>query len=137
MTLAADLPQPRESPDNAPMLAAWRDAGALALQRCEACDRAIFYPRPICPHCHATRLRWMPAEGSGRIVSFSRIHRGLPPVFQAEAPIVLAEIALAEGAIMIARVVTTAPEAVHAGMAVRLVPRAAASRYPLPTFEPA
>ncbi|MEO3475367.1 OB-fold domain-containing protein [Roseomonas sp. CAU 1739] len=134
-TLAADLPQPQESPINAPMLAAWRDEGALALQRCEVCDRTVFYPRPMCPHCHAMRLVWTRVSGTGRIVSYSRIHRGLPPVFRADAPIVLAEIALAEGSLMIARVITSGE--VHTGMPVRLVPPREAGRYPLPTFEPA
>jgi uncharacterized OB-fold protein len=137
MALASDLPQPRETATNAPMLKAWRDEAALALQRCEACSKAIFYPRSVCPHCWSDRLAWFRASGGGKIVSFSRVHRGLPAVFQAEAPIVMAEIALAEGALMIARVVTADPSAVQSGMAVRLVARADAARYPLPTFRPA
>ena len=136
MTTAA-LPQPRETPDNAPMLAAWRQDGRLLLQRCGSCGKQIFYPRPICPHCQSTALAWEPASGTGTISSFSRIHRGLPPAFQAEAPIVLAEILLAEGATMIARVVTAEPEAIRGGQAVRLVSPARAAPYPLPTFEPA
>jgi uncharacterized OB-fold protein len=131
------IPQPRETPTNAPMLATWRGSGRLALQRCEACGRAVFYPRSSCPHCHAARLSWFTAEGRGRIVSFSRIHRGLPEVFQTEAPIVLAEIELAEGVLMIARVVTSDPGAIASGQAVQLVAPEDAARYPLPTFRPA
>ena len=135
-TPTSDLPQPRESATNAPMLSAWRDEGALTLQRCEACGRSIFYPRSVCPHCWSDRLAWVRASGSGKIVSFTRIHRGLLAAFQADAPVVLAEIALAEGASMIARVVTADPSAVQSGMSVRLVSRADAARYPLPTFMP-
>jgi len=119
------------------MLAAWRQEGALALQRCDDCGAVIFYPRTVCPHCWSPRLEWFRAAGTGRIVSFSRIHRGLPDVFQAEAPIVLAEIALTEGVLMIARVVTPAPDTVASGMAVRLVAPEDAARFPLPTFRPA
>ncbi|HZP77794.1 MAG TPA: OB-fold domain-containing protein [Pseudolabrys sp.] len=132
----ANLPQPRETPTNAPMLKAWRDDSALALQRCEDCGKAIFYPRSLCPHCWSSRLTWFRASGRGTIVSFSRIHRGLPEVFQARAPIVLAEIALAEDVRMIARVITADAAGVRSGMAVRLVPREQAQLYPLPTFEP-
>lgn len=131
---ASDLPQPRETATNTPMLAAWRNEGALAIQHCEPCGKSIFYPRSVCPHCWSDRLGWQRASGTGKIVSFTRVHRGLPAIFQGEAPIVVAEIALAEGASMIARVVTANPAALHSGMAVRLVPRAEAARYALPTF---
>jgi uncharacterized OB-fold protein len=130
------LPQPRETPTNAPLLSAWRQEGALVLQRCAACSAVIFYPRSVCPRCWSSQLVWFRAAGTGRIVSFSRIHRGLPEVFQAEAPIVLAEIALTEGALMIARVVTPDPDAVVSGMQVHLVAPEDAARYPLPTFRP-
>ncbi len=131
------LPQPHETPTNAPMLKAWRESGTLTLQRCAACAKVIFYPRAVCPHCWSDRLDWIGASGTGRVVSYTRIHRGLPAAFQAEAPIVLAEIALAEGALMIARIVTADAAAVRSGMAVRLVPAGDAARYPLPTFTPA
>jgi uncharacterized OB-fold protein len=116
------------------MLAAWRNEGSLAIQRCEPCGKSIFYPRSVCPHCWSERLAWYRASGMGKIVSFTRVHRGLPAVFQDEAPIVVAEIALTEGALMIARVVTADPAAIRSGMAVQLVPQADAARYPLPTF---
>lgn len=132
----SDRPQPRETPTNAPMLAAWRDDGALALQRCADCAQAFFYPRALCPHCHGVRLQWFRATGRGRIESFSRIHRGLPAAFAAEAPVVLAEIRLEDGASMIARVVTSAPQDIRSGQAVRLVPRLSAPLFALPTFEP-
>jgi uncharacterized OB-fold protein len=118
------------------MLTAWRREGILLLQRCQDCGAAIFYPRSVCPHCWSPRLAWFRAAGTGRVVSFSRVHRGLPEAFQPDAPIVLAEVALAEGALMIARVVASAPEEVASGMAVRLVAREDAARFPLPTFRP-
>ena len=129
-------PQPRETPDNAPMLAAWRSEGALHLQRCAACGRVIFYPRAICPHCWSRDLGWFRATGHGRIVAFTRVHRGLPECFQAEAPVVLAEIALDDGVPMIARVLTPDPQHVQSGMAVELLPMPEAAGFPLPTFRP-
>jgi uncharacterized protein len=126
----------RETATNRPMLLAWRGQGALMLQRCEACREVIFYPRSICPKCWADRLAWFRASGRGSIVSFSRVHRGLPEKFAAEVPIVLAEIRLDEGALMIARVVTDDPAAIASGDAVELVSPDAAKRFDLPTFKP-
>ncbi len=132
----APLPAPRQTPTNAPLLDAWRE-GRLLLQHCGHCAKSIFYPRSVCPQCWSPDLAWRQASGRGRIVSFSRIHRGVPEAFHDALPIVLAEIRLEEGALMIARVITDAPDAVRSGMDVRLLPPDAARRYPLPTFEPA
>jgi uncharacterized OB-fold protein len=118
------------------MLTAWRHEGALLLQRCADCGHVFFYPRAVCPVCWSDRLAWFRAAGTGHVQSFSCVHRGLPAVFQAEAPVVLAEVALAEGALMIARVATADTAAVRSGMAVRLVPPGEAVRFPLPTFMP-
>ena len=127
----------RETATNRPMLEAWRGEGALLLQRCEACGTTIFYPRSVCPGCWNDKLAWFRASGRGRIVSFSRVHRGFPERFAAEAPIVLAEIRLDEGAAMIARVVTADPDAIASGDAVSLVAADQAPQYELPTFRPA
>lgn len=126
----------RETTTNRPMLEAWRGQGVLLLQRCEACSGVIFYPRSICPKCWGDRLVWIRASGKGSIVSFSRVHRGLPAKFEAEIPIVLAEIRLDEGALMIARVVVDDAAAIASGDLVELVSPEAATRFDLPTFQP-
>jgi uncharacterized OB-fold protein len=131
----AAYPEPRETPTNAPMLAAWRE-GALALQRCGTCGHVFFYPRSLCPKCWAADPAWFRADGRGRVVSFTRIERGLTEAFAAEAPVVLAEILLTEGAAMIARVITDDPAAMASGLAVRLLGLPEARRYRLPTFAP-
>lgn len=126
-------PQPQEDGDNRPLIEGWRQ-GRLMLQHCADCGRRFFYPRPLCPHCWSERLDWGAAAGHGEVVSFSLIHRPNDAAFFAEAPIVLAEIMLAEGVVLLARIVDTAPEAVAMGMGVELVPLPEAARYPLPTF---
>jgi len=126
-------PQPHETPTNAPMLAAWRE-GALALQKCDACGHVFFYPRSVCPKCWDPGLAWFRSDGRGRIVSFSRVHRGLAQAFADEAPVVLAEIAITEGALLLARVICADAEAIQSDMPVRLLSMPEAARYPLPTF---
>jgi uncharacterized OB-fold protein len=133
---ATTYPQAAPDADNRAMLEAWR-AGRLALQACAQCGARIFYPRPICPHCWSDRLDWVDAAGRGEVLSFSLIHRPNDPAFFAEAPIVLAEIRLAEGVALLARVIGADPEALAIGTVVELLPLPEANRYPLPTFRPA
>ena len=116
--------------DNRAMLEAWRE-GRLVLQRCAECGRVASYPRPLCPHCWSERLGFEAASGRGRIVAWSLVHRPNHESFFAEAPIVLAEIALPEGTNVIARVVAE-PESVRSGRPVEIVSEP--ERYPLPTF---
>ena len=129
----ARYPRPLEDADNRPMLEAWRE-GRLVVQRCAECGRAASYPRPLCPHCWSERLGFEAACGRGRIVAWSLVHRPNHESFFAEAPIVLAEIALPEGTSVIARVICE-PESVRSGLPVEIVPEP--ERYPLPTFRPA
>jgi uncharacterized OB-fold protein len=101
-------PRPREDLDNRKLLQGWRE-GRLLLQRCRGCGRAIFYSRPLCPHCWSTELAWEQASGRGKVVSFSLVHRPNDPAFFAEAPIILAEIMFEEKVTMIGRVIAAAP----------------------------
>lgn len=130
-------PAVKETPDNAVMLGAWRESGILKLQRCGGCGTVVFYPRAICPNCWSERLGWFAASGKGIVRSYTMIYRGLPEAFEKEAPIVLAEIELHEGALMIARIIHPDAEKLQTGAAVALVPSSQAHLYPLPTFGPA
>jgi uncharacterized protein len=128
-------PAPRADADNAAFLEGWHD-GTLVIQSCAACGRSIFYPRPLCPHCWSDRLENRTASGDGRIVGYSLVYRPNDAAFDEEIPIVLAEIELAEGASLIARIVGSRREELRSGRPVRLArPDAGEQRYPLPVFE--
>lgn len=129
-------PAPRETPDNAPMLRAWRETGTLLLQRCGGCGKPVFYPRAQCPHCWSSDLGWFEATGRGTVRTYTLIHRGLPEPFAGEAPIVLAEIDLDEGVAMIARIIHPVPDGLRTGDRVTLLAPERARKFPLPTFEP-
>jgi uncharacterized protein len=103
MSEPVDYPRPVEDADNEAFLEAWRQ-GALRLQHCRRCRRSIFYPRPVCPHCWSDDLEWQMASGAGEVVSFSRVYRPNHRAFDDEIPVVLAEIRLAEGATLLARI---------------------------------
>jgi uncharacterized OB-fold protein len=133
MSKALDYPRPLEDEDNRPLLEAWRN-GRLMLQQSQSGGPAFFYPRPICPYTGSTDLVWKEASGRGHIVSFSIVMRPNHPAFNDEVPIILAEIALEEGASLLARVITNDTSSVTSGSAVELMPMPEAARYPLPTF---
>jgi uncharacterized OB-fold protein len=130
-----DYPQPRLTLTNTPLVEGWR-RGELMLQHCTDCRAIIFFPREICPQCWSANLAWARSTGRGKIVSFARVHKHVTAPFAAEAPTILAEIALDGGGAMMARVATGAPAAIASGMEVELVPMPEAARFPLPTFRP-
>jgi uncharacterized OB-fold protein len=79
--------------------------GRLALQRCAACARVWFYPRPACVACGAERYAWIVASGRGRVHSHSIVHRAPSPAFRERVPYVVALVDLEEGPRMMANIV--------------------------------
>lgn len=94
--------------------------GKLLIQRCDACQRSIFYPRSICPHCFSDTLSWVEAQGAGTIYSYTVVHRAFGP-FAGQTPFVVALVDLAEGVRMMTRITGSEPAAVRIGAAVRVV----------------
>lgn len=133
MTQKIAYPQPREDADNAAFLAGWRE-GRLLLQQSRSGGPAFFYPRPICPHTGSCDLISVEATGRGEIVSFTLITRPNHPSFNEEVPIILAEIALEEGAKLLGRIIAADATAVKSRAKVETLPMPDAARYPLPTF---
>ena len=76
----------------------WEGAkeGKFRLPRCTSCNRVHWYPRLICPHCHAMEIEWFEASGEGRLYSFAVQHRA-PGAWADEVPFVTAYIDLEEG----------------------------------------
>lgn len=98
----------------------WRAARRheLVLQRCQACERYIYYPRALCPYCLSDDLRWTPVSGRGTVYSFTVARRPTASVFADWAPFVIAVVELDEGPRMTTNIVGCAPEEVRIGMAV-------------------
>lgn len=80
-------------------------AGRLELQRCAACGKVWFYPRPACVACGSTDYAWIRASGRGGLHSFSIVHRAPSEAFRALVPYVVALIDLDEGPRMMANIV--------------------------------
>lgn len=94
----------------------------LVLPRCTSCNRVHWYPRWICPHCHATEIEWVDGSGEGYIHTFAVQHRAFGG-WAEEVPFVTAYIDLAEGDRMftvLRGVDPTKPESIKIGAKVTI-----------------
>jgi uncharacterized protein len=129
-------PVPQPTPDTQPF---WDGCarGELMLQRCRACGKPYFYPRPVCPACGSTDVEWFAASGLATLYSYVINHRPAPG-FEADAPYAIAVVELAEGPRMMSNIVgvPNTPEDLVLDMALEVTfePRGDIS---LPVFTPA
>ncbi|NYI69810.1 hypothetical protein GGQ54_000370 [Naumannella cuiyingiana] len=93
----------------------WEGArrGVLRIQRCTACEKAYFYPRPYCPNCSSTEVEWFDASGDATLLSYNVNHR-LAPGY--DAPYAIAIVRLAEGPQMMTNIVDIEPDALELDM---------------------
>jgi uncharacterized OB-fold protein len=62
----------------------WWDAlarDAIEMQRCDACEAWIFYPRPFCTTCGGRSLTWAPVEGPATLYTWSVARVPISPAF--------------------------------------------------------
>ncbi len=129
---------PRPTPETQPFWDALQ-AGRFELPWCEACGKAHFYPRMICPHCGSERIVWRPASGRGTVHTFVINHKAAKG-FEHKAPYVIAVIDLEEGPRMLSNLVMDelpTPQNTGIGMPVTLVHEALTPQVTLPVFRPA
>ena len=108
----------------------------LFLQRCNACEEVIHFPRVMCYRCLSEDLGWIKSTGLGSVYSFTIIHQVAHLGFESEVPYVYAIIDLDDGARMISNVVNIEPSAVEVGMRVQVTFDDVTSEISIPKFEP-
>ena len=59
------------------------------VQRCSSCERWIWQPRPLCPHCHAPDPDWHEVGGNARVVSWTALHPPVLTVWADKLPFVI------------------------------------------------
>jgi uncharacterized OB-fold protein len=128
----AERPYPVPDRDTAPFWEGVRN-GELRIQRCSACNRHVFYPRAICPHCMADALAWVTASGRGTVYSFTVVHR-TSDEFRAEAPFPVGLVELEEGVRLMARLDVAEPVV---GLPVQVAFRRVSDELSLPHFKEA
>jgi uncharacterized OB-fold protein len=127
------LPQP--TPETAHFWEGCRE-GELRLQRCRACAKAYFPPRPFCPHCASREVEVFAASGKASLYSYVINHRPRPDV--GTEPHSIAVVELAEGPRMMTNVVNCpqTPEALQLDMPLQVLFRKESEEISLPFFEP-
>ena len=89
------------------------DNGELAYQWSPEANRAVFYPRVICPYTGSERLEWRTSAGLGTVYATTVTHP------RDGAPYNVALIDVDEGFRLMSRVEDIAPEDVRIGMRVK------------------
>ena len=110
-------PRPEPTPVSQPFWDALRDE-RVALQRCDACGRWVYYPRSRCPACLSDRLTWTPVDGFGTVCTFTVAEQPTAPPFADEVPQLLAIVELTEGVRVSTTLVDVEPGAIRVGMPV-------------------
>ncbi|MFM7142466.1 MAG: Zn-ribbon domain-containing OB-fold protein [Alphaproteobacteria bacterium] len=110
-------PLPQVDGDAAPY---WRALarGVVEIQRCAACRRHVFPPRPFCPRCLGRDVAWEEVDARGRVATFTAVHRPTHPWFMGVAPYVYALVELPCGVRLPTRLVDVRPEDVVVGLPV-------------------
>ena len=107
------------------------EKGELAYQFSPAANRAVFFPRVLCPYSGSDKLEWRVSKGRGTVYATTVVH-------PAEgAPFNVALIDVEEGFRLMSRVEDVAPDAVKIGMPVTFrVHRPGGENDPIPVFTP-
>jgi uncharacterized OB-fold protein len=108
----------------------------VRLQRCRACARAYFPPRPFCPHCASREVETFRASGRATLYSYVIHHRESPGF---TPPYAIAVVALEEGPRMMTSLVGVpqTPEALVLDMPLEVEFQALDDDISLPVFRPA
>jgi uncharacterized OB-fold protein len=69
---------------------------ALAIPRCAGCIRWVWYPKAECPGCGGAEMPWTVTKGTGRLYSWTTVHRAFLPAFATVAPYSVGLVALDE-----------------------------------------
>jgi len=111
-------------------------AGELRLQRCGACTKAYFPPRPFCPECGSRDVAVFTASGEAKLYSYVINHRPRPDF--GEAPHSIAVVELKEGPRMMTNIVgcPQTPEALQLDMPLKVTFDDKSDEIALPKFAP-
>jgi uncharacterized OB-fold protein len=112
-------------------------AGELRLQRCRACAKTYFPPRPFCPQCTGRDIEVFAASGRATLYSYVINHRPRPDM--GKEPHSIAVVELAEGPRMMTNIVNCpqTPEALQLDMPLKVLFQKESDDISLPMFEPA
>ena len=107
------------------------EKGELAYQFSPAANRAVFFPRVLCPYTGSDKLEWRVSKGRGTVYSTTVVHPAEGTAFN------VALIDVDEGFRLMSRVEDIDPMAVKIGMKVKFrVHKPGGEEDPIPVFTP-
>ena len=116
---------PLPDPDWPPTREFWAAAarGELAVPRCDACGRYVWYPDGTCRFCGSHASTWTRLGGRGRLFSWSVVRRAFIPQVAADVPYVAGLVTIDEDPAVriVTRIVDCDPERLRIDMPVRVV----------------
>ena len=68
----------------------------LRMQRCAACKKYRWLPRPMCPYCNALEHEWVTVSGRGKVFSWTVIVHPVHPAANEKVPYNVAQVQLDE-----------------------------------------
>lgn len=111
--------------------------GKLMIQKCTDCNKYVFYPRLVCPHCFSDNLGWVQASGRGTVYSYTVVQSNAPSPFLPDIPYVVAVIRLEEGVQMLSNIVGCDFDELRCDMPVEVTFKRLTDEFTLPKFRPA
>jgi uncharacterized OB-fold protein len=139
MTAEAPAPGRFEPPVTEEAAAFWSatERRELVLPWCTSCEKAFWYPRPVCPRCLRPDVEWRPASGRGEVYAVSVMHRAARPGMNGRVPYAVALVDLDEGVRILTNVVDVDADDVRVGMEVAVTWEPMSDGRNLPVFAPA
>ncbi len=97
--------------------------GELAVPRCDACRRYVWYPDGRCRFCRSQSSTWTRLSGRGRVFSWSVVRRAFIPELAEDVPYVAALVAIDEDPAvrLVTRLLDCDPAQLRIDMPVRVV----------------
>ena len=123
------IPAPAVSVETKPFWDAAAE-GRFLIKRCEACGKAHWYPRAICPHCFSSDTVWEESPGEGVIYTYSVMHRNTP------VPYAIAYVNLDEGPAVLTNIIDYDASTLKIGARVKVKWTPTEGGSPVFTFAP-
>ena len=95
-------------------------AGALRIQRCDACGTWTHPARYYCPKCASADFSFAPPSGRATVYSYTVSHMSVDPVWKDRVPYVTIVAELEEGPRLVTGTKGIGPRDVAIGMPVRI-----------------
>ncbi|MEW6297093.1 MAG: OB-fold domain-containing protein [Thermodesulfobacteriota bacterium] len=110
----------------------------LLMQRCKACKKFRWLPRPMCPQCNSLEREWVKVSGRGKVYSWTIITHPVHPAAVSRVPYNVAQVRLDEDPelILVTNLVGIKNEEIRMDMPVEVVFEEHEPGVKLPKFRP-